>query len=78
MKVEIVNQVEKGQPGKILDEDYDVIYEIKEVGIQPRIPDETYIPAAIIHQRPQWKLPISIFRNFRADTPVNLENLSLI
>jgi len=74
VKVEIVNKVEKGQPGKILDEDYDVIYELKELDIRPRVPDETYIPAAVIHQRPQWKFPISIFRNFRADTPQLLDD----
>jgi len=57
---------------QVLDEEYDLVEKVKDFDIKPRVPDEVYIPPEVQVIRPKWKLPVSIFRTFRIDSPVSL------
>lgn len=50
---------------KVMNKDFDPICEHK-----PRMRPEVFIPAERIVERIPWTFPISIFRDFKADTEV--------
>ena len=67
---EYINYKESVQPKQIFDEDFKVLEELEVLDIKPRIHDEVYVPPEIKTEKAIWKLPISIFREYRFDTQV--------
>jgi len=51
----------------IIDEEFNIL-----VPIQPRIPDEVYIPPEYKRERPTWTVKMSIFRDYKPDTEVSV------
>ena len=44
-------------------------YEVIDKGVKPRTPDEVWIPPADARVRPPWTVDISVFRDYKVDTP---------
>jgi len=70
---EFMNKIEAMIPKPILDEDFKPIEELIDLGIKPRIHDEEYIPPEIRREKPAWKFPVSIFRDYRPDNHALLD-----
>jgi len=65
-----MNKMKAVVPKPILDEDFKPVEELIDLGIKPRMPDEVYIPPEIRTEKPVWKFPVSIFRDYRPDNQV--------
>ena len=72
IRPEFTNCLESALPQNILNEEFKPVTNIEKLGIKPRIPDDVYIPPEIRVERPIWKFPISIFREYRPDTQVHV------
>lgn len=65
-----MNYDEKYALVRIFNDEFEPSEAIKKYDIKPRIVDESYIPPDVLIERPEWKIPVSIFRNFKPDTQV--------
>jgi len=68
--VENLNYFCKSSLRRVLDDDYELVYELKNFDIKPRVADEEYVPPENAYERQQWKLNCSIFRNSKLDSQV--------
>ena len=70
MKPESINCTSKATPYRVIDEEYKPVDEVLTLKLQPRIPDEVYIPPETRIERALWRFPISAFKEFKPDTQV--------
>lgn len=68
VKPESVNCKSKSTPYRVIDDEYKPVDEVLTLKIQPRIPDEIYIPPEVRIERAIWRFPISAFKEYKPDT----------
>lgn len=67
LKMSIVNVVNNTLATEVLNSNLEAICALK-----PRMRPETFVPAEIVKEKIPWSFPMSVFRDYKPDTEVDI------